>query len=717
MKDFILQQPGTQQLIIADLLRARYEQTKLSLLYELYKVAKDLPPETNTTRALAILLRGMTEKTTLAKRTSNLAEGYRRIAMWIRDAANLDLQKFGRDIASGGIAPAAIAKEVGLSDTLEAGVLSGEDVFTIIRHATSGAGPSFTQREVVAMLIRLTQLQPPALALDGAPVDESAEALVELTLMIRFMEYGRALLQAPPPVSAGYEVKKPEQMVNERISTLRSVGGLLAYAEFSATHTVLEHAARTVQHPWFTNPMFGKIADSVTRAITEYRTREIQVPTGVSWPEFATDGLIDYRFTLGWPAKPPKPTTELSLPSAQWGDPLSADYSTTVDVDESMVARLAEMLWSLTRRTEESESRYIRVAEGMPHPADAKFSPVTIEAAEYRGGLATVEREMASMPIVSACLPRTAWHPETVNWRLLQTGALNVWSFYTYEHVKDTLKVNLPVEDLPVVIKGEANALNISSLPTILPIFSIIDEPAPGLDMSTRTLMLLWNMATDELDKYIKSRGGSDESIGLRLFAESLRFIGQLRIREKATKNSEAIIYPLSRTWYNALDVAPCFRKDDQGKTVVLVLGERTRVDINGKDRAVEFVLYPFSHVPDSARVTSLSEQVKLVPRLHERINKPLLVREAAKCKPVLEIFSWTVTHEQVADLVLVRTNPGEEAFRPIIVDSTLTDAPQRSRYYNAIVQVAEPTPSAPIGTTTAVPSRFDVFGSDGNGG
>lgn len=196
------------------------------------------------------------------------------------------------------------------------------------------------------------------------------------------------------------------------------------------------------------------------------------------------------------------------------------------------------------------------------------------------------------------------------------------------------------------------------------------------------------------------------------MLAESLRFVGVVSVRIVGSGEGVMgeVIEPLDRTWYHTQAYDKFI-----DKTAPLVLGKRNNAANNGSKVDVEFVLWPFTHIPTSASTSSVFGSLEIVPWALQVANKPIVTYNvpADKVKPAVPILGWRIEAEEIADIVLVNTLPGDDTIMPVYVSSAKTDQPQLARNYNAILRMVDITPGAETGTSIPVPPRYESVSSE----
>lgn len=726
MKIEIPQATGKTQIMITRLFETRYEQTRLALLHEVRKPRSELPASSEEAVALVLLLSRLDGEASIATRLSQLSTAYFRIHKWIVNASSQDLQKVGRELEGGEIPAMTFVVESGLGDTLSEGVITAEDVVEICRMAVLGAGFEQSQETVVSMLVRLANTSLPALQSLRGQTDVSAALpdMIEVSIMIRLFEIGRWMLASPVRPAAAVIFPKTEAAVTMRAASTLKIAAKLAFIELAAASLLRQHISRIVQNPWFMDQAHGKLHDSVQRAIKEYASKQIDYPAFERWPEFDMDNVFEARMIPGWPATPPDPITELPLPSTAYGDPFAGSVTIKTGVSRSLVAHLTDVFWELIERTQAAAAKWKEAAADQSHVP--KFNVVAIAIDDFSAKPATVPRQSATLPLVSAGIPRMAWYEDTNNWRLIERP-MNPWHFYTYADAVNRISIQSEISMIPCILTGSASPLDMKGFPAILPFFEIFDAPATSIPKNLKTIALLWGLVASELQEYFRALRGSADSTSLRLIAESLRFVGIVTVRQKvvaATKDGNGdkqgvnpadvgiVVEPIERTWYHTR----AWWKFTDLKTEPILLAERADARMGSATVSAQLLLWPFTHVPSSADPTEIiGDTLQLLPLHHQVANKPIVTYAVndKRVRPIIPIIGWKTIAEEVADIALIRTMPRKGTKVPIYVDSASTMQPQKAFYFNAAIRISDPTPSAPIGTHMPIPMRYESTGSD----
>jgi hypothetical protein len=710
MKIEIAPQEGNQKLWIADLLTVRYHQTRLVLAHKLRSEMSALPVMNEDLIALTILANAIEGKKSLSDTIRLISNAYHVVYTWVMNAAAHDLQRLQKDFEAGGVPVLALAAQTGLTDFIDSGVITGPDVSQIMMMAITERGFDRSQEQAVSAMMRLANMEIPIDAPDliTTDTDMAIEQMMTMAITIRLYEMMIAILDNPGKPVGAPTLPKPEAGVQMRAASARRVAAKLAYIECAAINSLRQHVTRFVELPWVLQKASGRIADSIRRATLEYARREIDVPPPPPWSEMMSNELFDRRVTGSWPSNPPDPTWSLSVMYTYPIDPLVDDYTTKVELTSEYVSRLAVVLWEMVERATTSASNYILVAA--EEKVVPNLSPIDLSDSMFHGHMATVGRTSDKLPLISGKIPSALWHEDTNNWRLLSSG-MDPWRFYTYADAIHRIAMDARVKDVPVVITGAGNAMDLNSLPTIMPHFEIFDAPSAPMPKDLNMLALLWGLAVRDVEHYIENLHGGPSSIGLRLLAEALRFVGVVAVRKKesSAKSVGIVVYPFERTWYHT----QAWKKFTD-LTNPIVLCQR-HVNDNGTSMEAEFVLYPFTHIPTSARPDGIIGSLELVPWDRQVANRPIVrynVPEDRVAKSV-PISGWHTMEQSVADIVLIRTMPDGDVFKPVMVDSAKTDSPQRARCYNAAIRISEPTQALTVGNAITNPPRYESMGNE----
>jgi hypothetical protein len=679
------------------------------------KPIEQLPVQTPLSRALIQLLRNNGKHTSLAKRLTGLAVAYSRIADWLQVQALLDRSKLERDILNGTILSTTLASQVGLIDSINAGVITSEDIAEILMNAVVPSGPSHSEGDIAKLLLSVVQVSISGTSLKDLTFEENFESIIEIALLIRLLELGRGIIASN--TKASNEVPDLARTNQLRLTNIRDIGASIASLWLIVSHDLLQHAYRWAIHPIMKSVTRSKLADSLKAAIEEQASRKMDIPAHPLWPEFNRDDLFDMRLTSPWPPKPDEPTTELSIPSPEWGNPLISDLKLDAELSDAMANALVDTIWIIQDHTERAAHAYDRIREGVT--PSLNLIPADIKEDEYQGGLATIPRSMTTMPIVSAELPRPVWYDDTNNFRLLNGdgsdhgGRLRSWDRHTFAKVMRVIRRQESVSFIPVLVEGGGISPVTQGLPQLVPYFDIFDAPQPSIPMNKSYLLSLLDMTNDVMEDYIAQLTGNVASALARSLAEAFRHIGQVVVREKGSIELGEPLRPYDQKWYQTRDVTSfCdHHLDDKGNPVSgIILGQRENARIDGRTTTLEFILFPFTHVPSSVIVHDMYKHLVLLDRVHRRIgygNRPIVEWEdtTRDILPLAKIVGWKRHATQVDYIVLIRTM-GADQEQMRYVELTTAQNILGVRYFNAIVKINEATPNSDIGTTTSPPTR-----------
>jgi hypothetical protein len=697
------------------LLEARLAQTRLLLSSELMKPIEQLPVQTSLSRALIQLLKNNGKVTPLARRLTSLAEAYSRIADWLRTQALLDRSKLERDILNGTILSTALASQVGLLDSINDGVITSEDIAEILMNAVVTSGPSHSEGDVAKLLLSMVQVSVAGVPMTDLTFEENFESIIEIAILIRLLELGRGIIATN--AKASNEVPDMARTNQLRLTNIRDIGAAIASIWLIVSHDLLQHAYRWAIHPIMKSVTRSKLADALKAAIEEQASRKMEIPTHPLWPEFGRDDLFDMRLTSPWPPKPDDPTFDLSIPSPEWGNPLISDLKIDAEISDAMANALVDTIWIIQDHTERAAYAYDRVREGVT--PSLNLIPADIKEDEYQGGMATIPRSTTSLPIVCMELPRPVWYDDTNNFRLLNGdendhgGRLRSWDRHTFARVMRIIQRQPDVHFIPVLVEGGGISPVTQGLPQIVPYFDIFDAPHPAIPINKSYLLSLLDMTDDIMEDYVSQLTGNVASALARSLAESFRFIGQVVVRERGSNELGEALIPYDQMWYQTRNVASfCdFSLDDKGNPRTgIILGERENAKIDGRSTTIEFILFPFTHVPSSVLIHDMHKHLVLLDRVHRRIgygNRPIVEWEdtSSDITPLTKIIGWKRHPSQVDYIILVRTL-GDVKEQMRYVELTTAQNILGVRYFNAIVKINEATPNSDIGTATTPPPR-----------
>jgi len=718
MKIEAIQDAPAGTLLIADAQTLRLEATTAMLAYELQQPREKLPVLSMPLRALALLLgrsptAHRTDKDTPAPpaplflRAMWLARALRAVAEYLRMSAQVDQKDLASKIERGGLTTLAFAVESGLTEAIEAGVLTEQDIQSLLMYARSGNGPAESQRNAVmvinaALQATLIAKRPDHPLAEHYNLFDDYDYVLDRAVLIRLREFARALL-AQPAVPSPTVMDDPKNAVAQRVETMIGLASLVAALPVMAISPLLDHTLEFLTHPWLRFTAKGRLADEISRIAEQHAVRRMALPSGAPWTELSGLSVLDCAVAGPWPHKPKAPTTILPIAAPAWGKPLAADFSTKVAVTEELIATMATLTWRLSETAASAMDIYRRAAG--ERAANVPLLPVTITRDLFTGEFAALPTTATQVPIAPLSLIRPRWHANTDNFRLLHEP-LSRWHFYTHAYVVEDVRGTKAVQAIPSIIEKEEEPFAIAALKAILPFIEVFDAPAIPASMTLNHLLDLWGITPVELHALLSQMGDGTSSFMARAFADRLRFIGMLTFE---VNGHHEIIPPMDGMWYHTRETKKFLVAEDKK----IKLGERANVqaDVSKEAPVGVFFLHPFSHIPNTADVTKIASCLQLVGPADEQHHKPLVVWEAPKAftvEPVLPIVGWKLHSGPVSDIVLNPAMPSRDAYIPTyVVPGGKNEYPLYSHAYNAIVSLTAPMSDRSVAFSLPAAPRY----------
>lgn len=713
------QVPGKYRVTMTRLLEPRLALQRATIMHNLRVAEVALPVQNLMTLALALIMKPLLENAkdmSIVQRLRDLSKFFYAIHEYLIKAAEFNIQKANEQL-SGGELIAAIAQQVGLTALFARNIATDADAIAIIQTATANAAGAATRVDAAATIACVAEYTKWSGKDDYAFLrglkDIMKERVPFLNIMvgIRLMELAAGELKTPThPVEAA-TLPKPEQVVSARSLNVRSIAAIFASIEVICANDLRHHVTEITKHRWMVDTLVARGSFDLSSALAEWDARQVRIPNAPRWEEWSTKDLFEERFLPTWARNVPEPTRELNLVGPDWGNALVGDFSLEVDITPDVSSRLTNMVWEFQTATEKASAFYDQIS-GM-NEAHGNFAPcpqLTVE--QFSGGMSTVPRATSELMLVPFELPRQRYFADTLTWMLLKQP-LNTFTHYTYAEVIAQLSATPAAQHIPIMVEGPEDFAfkALHRLGTLVPYFELFDAPAEPSPMNLGSLLMLWRMPPDIFQRYISTLAGDVDDIGLKVLAQSLRYVGQLSVRPKGSKNGGVVVYPLDRLWYHASDLTAVLDADHP-----ILLGTQRTAMFESKRTEADVILTRFTHLPHTADPMSiLNDGLKAVP-VHQIVaHKPSWVFEFDKpVKPTVGIRGWKLHPKPVVDIITVPMRPADGGFDPISIDSDEEGFPQRAYHYNAEVTIRDATTESTSGVRVPVPPPYISIAGSG---
>lgn len=690
-----------------------------------------IPMLTGRMRALQLLTDEMGSagrETSPVQAAERVALGFATIATFLELADKSGLTKLGKDIFDASDTQTILLARSGLDQLISGDrpLFSRDQLTDIITYSAPMTGPAGSQREVVDVLSRWarsevffsgTNLEP---LVPGSYGWGGAYAMAFVT---RLLEMGTSEMAIGPSTTGADGTLTP----TARAGQLRSIaGGLIAAAHCAATD-VLEYQVAFLNSDWAQTAAVGRPSEQLMKLLAHLDLRESPRQGFAAWS--IKGAVLEYDVLKAWIDQLPcSDVTITGRPEGTPGrsNPLMAELHQDAALTVQALSNLVDETWDTAKEVQRLYNVYTIVVSASSGPVVVAASAPTV-IPEYLWGADLVtptplgDFTYPVFPIASQ--NNVFWGTEQAT--LMELG-LSSWDMQTFQGLRQTVdqptfevqatkaKYGRDLLHVPLVISGGQSMETDVASRQLMPVFSPFESGEVYYQPSLEHLHRALGMSSLEWSAYIGQLSDRPGGMGLRSLAQLLRFVGIVYV--KANGGTPIAVLPYQRHWYHADGYLPTGGCLSEGFS--LGAARRPPEDGIGAPRQVEILLRPFSHLPASADITTMSNNLIRIARDEERTKKPLMLWLAkdADPRPLTRIYGWRISDKGVFDIIAIpptftdvrfvaKAEDGQ--FHPIAgVGGWRVDAPQWTYKSNFIFSMDDaPTPSVSLpGVTLEFP-------------
>lgn len=576
-----------------------------------------------------------------------VADVLTQLAVFLDITKLADMQRVSRDIFSGGILTTAAWTATGIPAALAAAGVGAQAVLDLVLYAVEGIAPPQTESGVINIARNALMYHEPVDAvIDARALTASTDwqDAVNVAFIARSAAALRGLLELPraAPVAPSGVIE-----LTMRSALIRDLAGSLYAAELAACNDVLQQRLAWLQHPWVRAAARGnlmiQIADLVDLAAGTLPEVKDAPPAVYGLP-YGLDFSVGYR--------PAAPAQMLALPvgyPAAAGNPLVSDATLMVAITPADVAAFAGVTYGIIAHMQDIGARRASVLGSNPRWTHT----LTLASDVSHHSVQHVKRVHEGWPLVGNT-DTELWTEDARSLRVAAGGS--PWIARTLANVVQTVETARPSFDgqgvTPIAVRGESTVTP-TALPALEPIFDVFDVLVPGFPPTAQGLSDAWAITPAELQATIGALPPVEEQLGLRAFAEQLRFLGVLAIRREG---AYTVILPNDRMYYH-LDGAAAL-----GYAIAHPHPQAPNGSVLGvlDDNEAELVLLPFSAVPSSVAFRNIERHIAVRPQADVRPHEPVAqwiasgTEASTQPTPVLPIRAVARAENLILELVLL---------------------------------------------------------------